>query len=103
MGQPQDSRGLRPRGNRYCLFISSFFQLKCKNQADDFVLGSCGFRWAALLAVIAFVDSIVLGGFSLLTMTRLFWSFALIASKLELPDDPKDLKVDFDCLQAALP
>ena len=40
--------------------------------------------------------------FSVGSLTYLFWSFALIASKLELPDDPKDLKVDFGWLAGCL-
>ena len=51
--------------------------LKCGNQADDFALGSCGFRWAALLAVIAFVDSIVLGEWAVLFTLSLFLAFCL--------------------------
>jgi len=42
----------------------------CGAEADDFVLGSCDFRWAALLALIAFVDSIVLGCLALTLASR---------------------------------
>ena len=55
-------RGICGAEVRACLIPLS--QPKC--QADDFVLGSCGFRWAALLALVAFVDSIVLGELDLL-------------------------------------
>ena len=55
-------RGICGAEVRACPYFS--FPSKC--QADDFALGSCGFRWAALLALVAFVDSIVLGELDLL-------------------------------------
>ena len=30
-------------------------------QADDFKLGNCGIRWAYVLAIVAFFDSLILG------------------------------------------
>ena len=60
MGQPKGPRGLRLRGD-FLLLFEAARNTNCGKKAADFALGSCGFRWAALLAVIAFVDSIVLG------------------------------------------
>lgn len=42
----------------------------CGRQADDFYLGTCGVRWAALLAIVAFVDSIILGCLALTLASR---------------------------------
>ena len=41
----------------------------CGPDADDYKLGTCGVRWAGVLAVIAFFDSIILG-----KLIRIFYS-----------------------------
>lgn len=42
----------------------------CGPEADDFVLGTCGIRWAYMLAVVAFCDSIILGCLALTLATK---------------------------------
>jgi len=49
----------------------------CGPQADDYKLGSCGVRWAMVLAVVAFFDSIVLGCLA----------YTLAGKKLKFVDD----------------
>jgi len=42
----------------------------CGPQAGDYSLGTCDFRWAALLAVIAFLDAVILGLLALTLASR---------------------------------
>lgn len=42
----------------------------CGDQATDYSLGTCGFRWAYLLAIIALVDSVLLGSLALTLASR---------------------------------
>lgn len=49
----------------------------CGPQAHDYKLGSCGVRWAMVLAVVAFFDSIVLGCLA----------YTLAGKKLKFVDD----------------
>eukprot|EP00090_Calanus_glacialis_P015447 TRINITY_DN2438_c0_g1_i1.p1 TRINITY_DN2438_c0_g1~~TRINITY_DN2438_c0_g1_i1.p1 ORF type:complete len:287 (-),score=77.80 TRINITY_DN2438_c0_g1_i1:108-968(-) len=50
----------------------------CGPEADDFNLGTCGIRWAFVLAVIAFFDSIILGCLA----------FTLATKKLKFLEEP---------------
>jgi len=42
----------------------------CGPEADDYALGTCGIRWAYMLAVVAFCDSIILGCLALTLATK---------------------------------
>jgi len=50
----------------------------CGSQADDYKLGTCGIRWAFVLAVIAFFDSVILGCLA----------FTLATKKLKFLEEP---------------
>ena len=50
----------------------------CHLQADDYKLGTCGIRWAFVLAVIALFDSLILGCLA----------FTLATKKLKFLEEP---------------